>query len=231
MDTSLPRRCLAEFLGTFCLLFLGTGAVAVDAAHPDKIGHFGIALSFGLVVLMMIYAIGSVSGAHINPAVSIAFASVGRFPWKEVPVYALVQFAGAIAGSFAVLKCFGSGGDLGATSFTSTSVAIPVEFLLTAILMFVIMGVSTGAKQENITGAIAVGSTIALHALVGGPVTGASMNPARSLGPALVGNNLSQILIYLVVPCFGAVAGAFAFGFLKESSGAATSEDEGDSAE
>lgn len=212
MEASLPRRCLAELIGTFCLVLVGTGAVVINASHPDDIGHLGISLAFGFIVMMMIYAIGDISGAHINPAVSIAFTAAGKLGLRELSCYAASQFIGAILGSYVVLKLFGDGGRLGVTSYEcGTGTAIAIEFLMSAMLMFVIMGFVTEDKQKASLCGLVVGGTIAVEALIAGPITGASMNPARSLGPALIGQDLGKIWIYLLAPCFGTLGGLAAY--------------------
>jgi len=200
------RRPLAEFLGTFILVFAGTGAIVINQASGGVIGHPGIALTFGLVVLALIYTFGDISGAHLNPAVSIAFAAAGRFPWKEVPPYLAAQLAGAFAAS-GLLKFLVPGpGTLGATlPAGSASQSFVLEVVLTAILMLVILGVSTGAKEKGITAGIAIGATVGLEAMFAGPACGASMNPARSLAPAIVSGHFQHLWLYPVATVFGAL--------------------------
>jgi MIP family channel proteins len=181
--------------------------------------HVGVATVWGLVVMVMIYAVGSVSGAHMNPAVTIAFASQRRMPVKDALAYIPAQCAGAICGAAAIRAVLGVDDSmLGATSvqLDLTPVAgVAIEFVMTAILMFVVMGVSTGAKEETITAGLAVGATIAIEAFVAGPLTKASMNPARSLGPAVVSGDISQLWIYIVGPIAGALAGAVLYRLVK----------------
>lgn len=201
------KRLLAEFLGTFILVFAGTGAIVVNQTSGGVIGHAGVALVFGLVVLAMIHTFGDVSGAHLNPAVTLGFTLARRFPLRDVPGYLLAQIAGAIAASFTVKLLFPQSVTLGATlpsggwqqSFT-------LEAILTFILMLVILSVSTGAKEKGITAGIAIGGVVALEAMFAGPICGASMNPARSLGPALVSGHLEHFWIYLIAPVLGALA-------------------------
>ncbi len=199
------NRLLAEFLGTFFLVFAGTGAVVVDDLHGHPFGSMGIALVFGLAVLTLIYAFGELSGAHFNPAVTLGFAIAGRFRWKEVPGYATAQFLGALGASAVLRLLFPTHKGLGSTvpAGTPTS-ALAMEILLTLFLMLVILRVSTGAREKGITAGIAVGAMIGLEAMFAGPFCGASMNPARSTGPALVSGQLAHLWVYLAAPCIGA---------------------------
>jgi aquaporin NIP len=215
----LPRRLGAEFLGTFCLLFAGTGAVVVSQEYPGTIAPAGVAAAFGLVVAAIIFTIGHLSGAHINPAVTVGFALGRHFPWREVPAYIVVQCAGAIAGSATLLAVFGSGPDLGVTRPNDVDdlAAFGIELGLTAFLLVVVMAVATDTRAAGALAAVAVGATIAVEALVFGPVTGASMNPARSLGPALVSGELSALWIYLTAPVVGAAAGVGIYEWLRGS--------------
>ena len=202
----MKARFLAEFLGTFALVFAGTGAIVVNASSGGVIGHAGIALTFGLVVLAMIYTFGDVSGAHFNPAVTIAFAASGRFSVREVPLYLLAQVSGAFAASGLLRLLFPGDATLGATlPAGSATQSFVFEVILTLILMLVILGVSTGAKEKGITAGIAVGSVIALEAMFAGPICGASMNPARSLAPAVLAGQLEHLWIYLTAPVLGAL--------------------------
>lgn len=200
------RRPLAEFLGTFILVFAGTGAIVINQLSGGVIGHPGIALTFGLVVLAMIYTFGDISGAHLNPAVTIAFAAAGRFPWKEVPPYLAAQLAGAFAASGLLKLLFPGPGTLGATlPAGSASQSFVLEVVLTAILMLVILGVSTGSKEKGITAGIAIGAVVGLEAMFAGPTCGASMNPARSLAPALVSGHLEHLWLYPAATVLGAL--------------------------
>ena len=200
------RRPLAEFLGTFILVFAGTGAIVINQVAGGVIGHPGIALTFGLVVLAMIYTFGDISGAHLNPAVTVAFAAAGRFPWKEVPPYLAAQLAGAFAASGLLKHLFPGPGTLGATlPAGSASQSFVLEVVLTAILMLVILGVSTGSKEKGITAGIAIGAVVGLEAMFAGPICGASMNPARSLAPALVSGHVEHLWLYPVATVLGAL--------------------------
>ena len=181
------RKLTAEVFGTFCLVFAGTGAIVVNATHGGVITHIGIALTFGLVVLAMIYALGDVSGCHLNPAVTLGFFAARRFEWPRVVPYILAQCAGAVLASLALRAMFPSHPTLGATFPADTDVQSWVmEFILTLILMVVILSVATGSQEKGVLAGVAVGSVIALEAMFAGPVSGASMNPARSLAPAVV---------------------------------------------
>lgn len=210
MNESLPRRCIVEFLSTFCLVLLGCGAMAVEA-RTQALTHVGVAIAWGLVVMIMIYAVGGISGAHMNPAVTIGFATLGRLPVKDALGYVPSQCLGALAGAIAIRATLGVDQSmLGSTNVQldlGLTAGLIIEFGLTFILMFVVIGVSTGAKEETITAALAVGSTIALAAMVAGPLTKASMNPARSLGPAVIAGDVSELWLYCIGPIAGAIAG------------------------
>lgn len=198
------KKCAAEFFATFCLVFAGTSAIVVNAASGGAITHVGIALVFGLVVLAMIYTVGDVSGAHLNPAVTLGFYAAGRLEFGLVLPYIASQILGAIAASAAVRAILPNESALGATQPAGGAMqSFLLEIILTLILMWVILSVSTGAKEKGITAGIAVGAVIALEALFAGPISGASMNPARSLGPALLSWQLESLWIYLTAPVLG----------------------------
>lgn len=202
------RKLVAECFGTFVLVFAGTGAIVVDEASHGAVTHVGVALTFGLVVMALIDAIGDVSGCHLNPAVTLGFVAAGRFDRREVPSYLASQCAGALAASLVLRAMFPSSATLGETlPAGGVARAFVMEFILTLILMFVILRVSAGAKEKGLRAGMAVGAVIALEALFAGPVSGASMNPARSLAPALVAMRLEHLWIYLVAPVAGALAG------------------------
>lgn len=201
------NKLLAELLGTFTLVFAGTGAIIVNDVSGGVIGHAGIALTFGLVVMTMIYAFGDVSGAHLNPAVTLAFAAARRFDWKDVPGFIGAQIGGACLASGVLRLLFPSNEKLGATLPAGHAMqSFVLELILTAILMLVILRVSTGAKEKGITAGIAVGGVIALEAMFAGPICGASMNPARSFAPALLSGHLEHLWIYFAAPVVGAFA-------------------------
>jgi aquaporin NIP len=200
------KKLAAEFIGTFSLVFAGTGAIVVNETSDGAVTHVGVALTFGLVVLAMIYTVGDISGAHLNPAVSLGFFAARRFQLREMIPYIVSQCAGAFAASGILRLLFPRDATLGATLPTgSATQSFVLELILTAILMFVILSVSTGAAEKGITAGIAVGSVIGLEAMFAGPICGASMNPARSLAPAVVSQHLSSLWIYLVAPTTGAL--------------------------
>ena len=201
-----PNRILAEALGTFTMVLVGCGAIVVNDLQGGVIGHLGVSLAFGLVVMAMIYALGNVSGAHLNPAVTLGFVAARRLPSARVPGYLAGQLVGAVAAAALLRALFPAHPTLGATlSELSAGRAFGVELVLTFLLMFVILNVSTGHQEKGIMAGVAVGGMVALGALVGGPLTGASMNPARSLGPALVAGQWQGMWIYLTAPVVGAV--------------------------
>jgi MIP family channel proteins len=206
---SLARRGLAEALATFTLVFAGCGAIVVDAERGGSLGAVGIAAAFGLVIMAMIYATGHLSGAHINPAVTVAFTLTRHLPVREAAVYVPAQLAGAVAGAGMLrLAWEGAPAGLGATvPSVGAGAAFLYELVLTAILMFVIMAVATDTRAVGAAAAIAIGGTVALDAIFGGGVTGASMNPARSFGPALVAGEWSDFWIYVLAPLVGAATG------------------------
>lgn len=188
------------------MVFAGTGAIVINQHSGGVIGHAGIAMVFGLIVLAMIYTFGDISGAHLNPAVTLGFAAAGRFPRKEVPIYITAQLAGAFAASFILKILFPENLTLGATLPTgSVSQSFILEVILTTILMLVILSVSTGSKEKGITAGIAIGAVVALEAMFAGPVSGASMNPARSLAPAIVSGHFQHLWLYLVATILGAL--------------------------
>ena len=200
------KKYASEFFGTFALVFAGTGAIVINQTTQGAITHAGIALTFGLVVLAMIYTFGDVSGAHLNPAVTTAFAAAGRLPWREVPPYVIAQVVGGFAASGLLKALFPTNPTLGATLPAGPPMqSFVLEVVLTFILMLVILSVSTGAKEKGITAGIAVGAVIGLEAMFAGPISGASMNPARSLTPAVVSGSLQHLWIYLFAPTVGAL--------------------------
>jgi aquaporin NIP len=220
VNTALVRAVAAEMIGTFTLVLAGTGAVVSDSVSNGALGHVGVALTFGLVIMTMIYATGHISGAHFNPAVTLAFALVRHFPAARVLPYLAAQVFGAVLGSLAVRFLIGSAGGLGVTHPTNGALSGAVfEGILTFILMFVIMAVATDTRAVGQAAAIAIGGTIALEALFAGPVTGASMNPARSLGPALVAGDYADLWIYFVGPLLGAALGALTYQALRTPTG------------
>ncbi len=199
------NKYFCEFLGTFALVFAGTGAIVINDYSAGVITHLGIALVFGMVVMAMIYAVGDVSGAHINPAVTVAFWLAKRLPGREVAPYIISQVLGGLLASAILLLVFSGHKTLGATIPSIDGVkAFGFEIVLTFLLMFVIIHVSEGAKEKGLMAGAAIGAMVGLEAMFAGPVTGASMNPARSLAPALVSGELQHLWIYLTAPFIGA---------------------------
>ena len=199
------NRLFAECLGTFALVFAGAGAIVVDTSTGAQVTHVGVALTFGLVVMAMVYAFGEISGAHVNPAVTTAFALAGRFAWKGVPGYVGAQCAGALGAALALDAIFPASETLGETA-PSGGVwqSWTLELIMTTMLIIVILRVATGAKEKGIMAGAAIGAVVAFEALFGGPVSGASMNPARSLGPTLASGRLEFLWIYLTAPMLAA---------------------------
>lgn len=219
------RRVLAEAIGTFFLVLIGPGAVMVNAYSNGAIGHVGIALSFAFVITAMVMALGHVSGAHLNPAVTLGLWSVRRFPAGDVLPYIGAQCVGAISASLALRSIVGTAADSGATLPTVPLVgATATEFLLSFVLMFVIMAVATDERVTGGVAGIAVGLTVGFCALMAGPLTGASMNPARSLGPAVVGGSWHAHWIYWVAPVAGMLAGARAYNMIRAANRPPTHE-------
>lgn len=213
----LLRRAAAEGIGVFALVFAGCGAIVTEAEHPGSLGTVGIALVFGLVIMAMVYATGHLSGAHLNPAVTLAFVLTRHFPRAEAAAYLAAQVIGALAAAAVLAAVWPSEpAALGTTLPTvGAGSAFAYETILTAFLMFVIMAVATDTRAVGAAAAIAIGGTVGLDALFGGPVTGASMNPARSLGPALVSGELHDLWLYLLAPPLGAALGALAYQLVR----------------
>jgi aquaporin Z len=202
-------RLAAEAFGTFCLVFAGTGAVVVNEVTGGAVTHVGVALTFGLVVMAMIYALGQVSGCHINPAVTVGLCAAGRFDRSSVMPYVISQCGGALLASGTLRLLFPTSITLGATIPAGSPLqSLILEILLTLILMFVVLAVSSGSKDHQVLGGIVIGGVVGLEALFAGPVSGASMNPARSLAPAVVSLQWDALWIYLVAPVVGALVGA-----------------------
>ena len=212
----MRRKLLAEGIGTFCLVFAGTGAIVVDQTTGGSVGRLGVSLVFGLIVAAMIYAVGPISGAHLNPAVTLGFWSVGRHKGADVAPYAAAQLGGAVAASLALKLLFaGHGTNLGVTlPAGSEAQCFFLEAILSFMLMFTIMGVATGDAAKGEMAGIAIGGMVALAAVFGGPISGASMNPARSFGPALAAGRFAHQWLYWAAPALGSVLGARVFRIL-----------------
>jgi aquaporin NIP len=202
----MTRRLTAELFGTFVLVFAGTGAIVFDSVNPGKIGHIGIALTFGLVVLAMVYAVGSVSGAHLNPAVTLGLWTARRIPGRQVVPFVAAQVAGAFAASGLLFIMYPDHPTLGATLPHGPAWhSFVLEVWLTAVLVFVILAVMVSDPSVRPLGGVIVGAVIALEALFAGPISGASMNPARSLAPAIASGRLEHLWVYLAAPLLGAL--------------------------
>ena len=207
MLNPVTRKLCAEMFGTYVLVFAGTGAIIINDVTGGAVTHVGIAFTFGLIVLSMIYAIGDVSGCHLNPAVTLGFYAANRFEGRHVFPYIVSQVLGAILASITLRLMFPTQITLGATIPAGSAIqSFVLEFILTLILMFVILSVSTGSNEKGTLAGVAVGSVIALEALFGGPISGASMNPVRSLAPAIVSMRFDSLWIYLTAPVLGACA-------------------------
>lgn len=216
-NVSRLQSYLAEFIGTFMLVFVGTGFIIVDSLSRGRVTHLGISMGFGLAVTFIIYAIGHISGAHINPAVTLAFAVARRFPPADVIPYCLAQVSGAVLASTVLLGLFGNLADLGSNRPSIEIVpSLIIELLIGFVLMFVIVSVATDARAVGEAAAVAIGATVAALVLFAGPASGASLNPARSIGPALVSGNLENLWIYLIGPTAGCVLGALTYQLLRK---------------
>lgn len=210
------RKSVSEMLGTFALVFCGTGAIVIDTQTKGAVTHAGVAITFGLVVMAMIYGLGEVSGAHLNPAVSIAFTLAGRLPARALMPYIASQLIGALLASLTLRLLFPSDSLLGATLPAGAAMqSFVLEMILTFFLMLVIMGVSTGPKEQGLFAGIAIGSVVLLEAMFAGPICGASMNPARSLAPAIVSGHLENVWIYLIAPVTGSAMAIPTWNYLN----------------
>ncbi len=213
---TLLRQAGSECVGTYALVTAGCGAIMVNA-QTGELGHVGIALTFGLIILVMIAAVGHISGAHFNPAVTIAFAVTRHFPWRKVLIYVAAQIVGAVLGAITLRFLMGDMAGLGATLPSgSIGQSFGMEILLSAVLMFVIISVATDTKAVGAPAALAIGFTVALDALWGGPISGASMNPARSFAPALLSGIWTNQWIYWLAPIIGTIIGAILYQLLRE---------------
>lgn len=215
MNLQFVRALAAEAIGTFALVFAGCGAIMVDA-KTGQLGHVGVAITFGLVIMFGIYAVGHISGAHFNAAVTFAFALTRHFPWPRAAAYWCAQLTGALAAALLLRASLGNIAHVGAT-FPSGSdgQSFVWELVMTAFLMFVILAVATDTRAVGEAAAIAIGGTIGLDAMFGGPISGASMNPVRSLAPGLVSGDLHAIWIYLAAPIVGAAVGGLAYQLVR----------------
>jgi aquaporin NIP len=215
-NRELARRLGAEFVGTFALVFAGCGAIMVDA-KTHQLGHIGVAITFGLVIMAMIYAVGHISGAHFNPAVTFSFALSRHFPWPRAFGYWAAQILGALTAAAILRGSLGNIAHVGATLPSgSQAQSFLWELVLSFFLMFVIMAVATDTRAVGEAAAIAIGGTVLFDAMFGGPISGASMNPARSIGPALVSGDLRALWLYILAPISGAALAALTYQLLRD---------------
>jgi aquaporin NIP len=211
----IARALVAEAIGTFALVFAGCGAIMVNA-KTGQLGHIGVAFSFGLVIMFGIYAVGHISGAHFNAAVTFAFALTRHFPWPRAAAYWAAQLVGAVVAAALLRASLGNIANVGATYPSgSDGQSFLWEFVMSFFLMFVVLAVATDTRAVGEAAAIAIGGTIGLDAMFGGPISGASMNPIRSLAPGLVSGDLHSVWIYLTAPVVGAGLGAVAYQFIR----------------
>lgn len=210
------QRYISELIGTFALVFCGPGAIIMNDVSGGTVTHVGIAITFGLIVMAMIYSIGEISGAHINPAVTLGFWAAGRFDKKEVIPYITAQTTGALLASAVLYLLFPLHETQGATLPLNTPMqSFILEVILTFILMFVIIKVSTGSKETGTMAGIAIGGVVGLEAMFAGPITGASMNPARSIAPALFSGHTEHLWLYITAPILGALLAVLACKAIK----------------
>ena len=213
----LNKKYLAEVIGTFALVFCGTGAIIIDEQTHGAVTHVGVAITFGFIVLAMIYAFGETSGAHFNPAVTIAFAVAKRFEPKQMIPYIMSQLAGAFLATLILKFLFPENLNLGSTIPAGSQMqSFVLEFILTYFLMLVIINVSQGSKEIGVIAGIAIGATVLLEAMFAGPICGASMNPARSLAPGIISGNIQTLWIYVLAPIAGAVFAALTWKIMNQ---------------
>ncbi|CAH1413122.1 unnamed protein product [Lactuca virosa] len=210
------RKVVAEAVATFLLVFVTCGSAALATNSEHKVSQLGASLAGGLIVTVMIYAVGHISGAHMNPAVTLAFAAVGHFPWNQVPIYAVAQLTGSISASFCLRVLLQQVKHLGTTTPSGTNEqALIMEIIVTFTMMFVTSAVATDSKAVGELAGLAVGSSVCITSILAGPVSGGSMNPARTIGPALASNNYKAIWVYIVGPITGTVSGVMCYSFIR----------------
>lgn len=217
--TNILKKYIAEVIGTFALVFCGTGSMTINEITGGDVTHVGIGLTWGFIVIAMIYALGDISGAHLNPAVTIAFAYAKKFQWKEVPKYIVAQLIGGLLASSLLWYLFPASEFLGGTQpsdLIDPFRAFVIEIILTFFLMLVIINVSTGSKEVGIMAGFAIGGTVMLEALFAGPMTNASMNPVRSIAPALLSGHLENQWLYLTAPIIGALLAVMSCKLIKD---------------
>ena len=211
------KKYIAEAIGTFAIVFCGTGAIIINQQSNGAITHVGIAITFGFIVMSMIYALGNISGAHFNPAVTIAFAIAKKFEVKQITHYIISQVIGAITASVILRLLFPDNQLLGATLPAGSEMqSFVLEFILTFFLMLVILNVAHGSKEQGMFAGLASGAVVLLEAMFAGPICGASMNPARSIAPAIVSTHLEHLWLYLVAPVTGAAASVFIWKYISK---------------
>jgi aquaporin NIP len=212
----MMKKYIAELIGTFAIVFCGTGAIIIDQQSNGSVTHVGIAMTFGLIVMAMIYALGDISGAHFNPAVSVAFVIAKKFELKQLLPYIISQLIGAIMASLVLKVLFPTNELLGTTLPAGSELqSFVLECILSFFLMLVILSVSSGSKEQGMFAGLAIGSVILLEAMFAGPICGASMNPARSLAPALISNHLEHLWLYLLAPTIGASSSVFIWKYIS----------------
>ncbi|XP_048543931.1 aquaporin NIP1-3 isoform X1 [Triticum urartu] len=217
LSVQFVQKILAEIFGTYFLIFAGCAAVAVNKRTAGTVTFPGICITWGLAVMVMVYSVGHISGAHFNPAVTFAFATCGRFPWRQVPAYAAAQVLGSTAASITLRLLFGGEPEhfFGTVPSGSDVQSLVLEFIITFYLMFVVSGVATDNRAIGELAGLAVGATVLLNVLFAGPISGASMNPARTIGPAMVLGRYTGIWVYIIGPVSGAVSGAWAYNLIR----------------
>lgn len=209
------KKYVAEAIGTFALVFCGTGAIIINQETGGTITHVGISLTFGLIVMAMIYSLGNISGAHLNPAVTIGFLIGNKFPKREVLPYIIAQLSGALLATIILKLLFPNNEELGSTIPSGSSLqSFFLEIILTFFLMFVIINVSHGSKEQGLMAGLAIGGVVGLEAIFAGPISGASMNPARSLAPAMISGQLNHLWLYILAPIIGSASAAFLWKYL-----------------
>lgn len=219
MESPITRKVLAEAIGTFLLVFIGTGAVVTNTVNPaSSSGLLAIAVAFGFALMLVVYTVGHISGAHVNPAVTLGLAITGKIPARDAVLYAVAQVIGAFVASIVLRIAFGNVADLGTTLPSGGNAeSFTLELILTAVLVFVVYGVATDKRAPAAAAGLAIGSAVLLNVLVAGPISGGSINPARSLAPAVVSGNFDGLWIYLIAPFIGGVVGALAYTAIRGS--------------
>lgn len=217
METPLSRKLLAEAIGTFLLVFIGTGAVVTSTVNPTGAsGILAIAIAFGFALMLVVYSIGHISGAHVNPAVTLGLAVTGKIPARDAVMYVAAQVVGAFVASIVLRMTFGNVADLGASLPSGGNAeSFVLELILTAVLVFTVYGVATDKRAPAAAAGLAIGAAVLLNVLVAGPISGGSINPARSLAPAVVSGNYDGLWIYLIAPFIGGVLGAIAYTAMR----------------